>query len=100
MAGDLPEAEVKSARRGCVANPQLSLRLSLKENNEEKHEGERTSHRRQDNYHPPQDAESVPQAREGLPQNAASRCFRNKSRKCDGGCQVERNNLRFEHTGN
>jgi len=92
VAGDLPEAEVKSARRGCVANPQLSLRLSLKKSNEEKHEGERTSQRRKDNYHLPQDAEPVPQAREGLPQSAASRCSsvirRTKSRRCDGGCQA------------
>jgi hypothetical protein len=48
VAGDLPEAEVKSARRGCVANPQLSLRLRPKENNEEKHEGDRNSQCRKD----------------------------------------------------
>jgi hypothetical protein len=74
VAGDLPEAEVKSLPRGRVANPQRSLRLSPKASNEEKREGDRTSQRRKDNYHLPQRAEPVPQARKGLPQSAATRC--------------------------
>jgi hypothetical protein len=48
VARDLPEGEVKWTRRGCVANPQLSLRLSPKESNEEEHEGDRNSQCRKD----------------------------------------------------
>src|SRR5215207_7175511 len=48
VARDLPEAEVKLTRRGCVANPQLSLRLRPKDSNEEEHEGDCNSQCRED----------------------------------------------------
>src|SRR4029453_882470 len=74
VARDLPQAEVKSVPRCCVANPQRSLRLSPKASNEEEPKGDRACQRRKDDDHLPHDAEPFPRACEGLPQRAAPPC--------------------------